>query len=172
MADDQRNRAERRRDGKGVKTTPGAKGLSAQLLADAESELDAMSDERPSSPGVVWTTLVDQWMAVEYQRESARTAYGRVIELHKLGRSADTKAFIQAYAEAKQEIEALEGQALAFLRGGDFSPDEIQSFLGDRRAVPGQGILIRPPQAFVDILTAQLECSGDCDGCECEEPSP
>ncbi len=171
MPDDKRSRAQRRRNDRGNKPAFGAKGLSRQNLADAEDELGAAVTEQTASPGIIWTTLVDQWMAVDYLRESTRTAYTRVIELQKRGRTADTKALVQAYAEAKQEIELLEDQAVEFLANGEFDEDAIRSFLYDQRAIPGRGVLIRPPEALVDVLTERLACSACSEAgadCECD----
>ncbi len=173
--EDTRTRAQSKRDARqekrDAKVPFGAQGLTRKELSDAEDELDAAATQRRSSHGIVWTALVDQWQALDYQRETARTAYSRIIELKKRGRTADTKALVQVYAGTKQELQALEEQMLKFLSDEDFGDAEIKSFLYDQRAVPGKGMLIRPPEVLVEILEARLRPS-DRDGNGARDAEP
>ena len=165
MGSDSQTRKQRKRDERAArrdnKPAFGAEGLTRKQLMDAEDELDSLTTQHTSSHGVVWTTFVEQWQAVEYQRESAKTAYSRVIELKKLGRTVDTPTFVKVYAESKMELQLLEDQMVAFLGDEEFGDEEIRSFLYDQRAVPGKGMAIRLPEALIEILLSRIKAAPD-----------
>ena len=149
------NRTDRRR--KNRDNLPVAEGLTRKDLRDAEDELDKLVTTNQVNDETTFASLLETWLALDHQQESARLSYARVAELRKLGRTIETDQLIKNFAETKQELEILNKQLIGFLSNQVEDSERIKSLVINRHLIPGSGIIVRAPRALRDLLSQALE---------------
>ncbi len=142
------SRADRRRQQRGEKKT--TTGATRQQLREAEDELDSGTSTMEASHATTFSIMVSAWHMIEHQREGARVTYGRFKELKSKGREVQTDAVVKQYADAKQELEILEGQMYMFLL--KVPEAEAEELVAMRHPVPGTGMTYKLPDQAADRI--------------------
>jgi hypothetical protein len=135
-------------------------GITRAALRSAEDELEAFSVAPTAHVDIdnTFAALLDAWQKLEHQRESNRMDYQRLSELNKKGREVDKDGIVQAFAQAKQEIEVVEEQIFALFK--DEEESDIRRLIRGRHFVPGTGIIWGVPDSLKRIVAQETGMTG------------
>ena len=122
---------------------------------DLIAELEAGMSEDQIDLNVTFTAQLDAWFTLNYQRESIRVQYQRMVAMGKRSdKDPNLKPVIAQFGAVNEEMEVLESLMIDLL-GVRNDPESVVKIVNASHYYPSKGIAYTVPEALKTRLLAE-----------------